>query len=213
VFINQIKEIFMKTTKFIPATVASLVAVFGLAHPEMGWAKSARDTIKGWVEESSDAIKKGIDQCGDDLNAIQDYLNYYHWKGVLEDEATSGPVTLKHLELNDHSKAVVVKPGEKIDAEVKCILDPEHCSIFGLYRIVVGIKGEGPQVVIGHESGLIARKSWETFTLRAPDKPGLYQIRFKPVDAYLKSTALQAWKDEDGNEPDGTTTIGIIVVK
>ncbi len=203
----------MKNAKFMPATVACLVAVFGLAHPEMGWAKSARDTIKGWVEESSDTIKKGIDELGDDLNGIQDYLNHYHWKGVLEDAATSGPVTLKHLELNDHSRAVVVKAGEKIDAEVKCILDPEQCSIFGLYRIVVGIKGEGPQAVIANESGLIARKSRESFTLIAPDKPGLYQIRFRPVDAYFQSTALHAWKDEAGNEPDGTTTIGIIVVK
>lgn len=203
----------MKNAKFMPVAVACLIAAFGLVHSEMGWTKSTRDTIKGWVEESSDAIKNGIDELGDDLNAIQDYLNHYHWKGVLEDKATSGPATLKHLELNDHSRAVAVKAGEKIDAEVTCIIDPEQCSIFGLYRIVVGIKGVGPQAVIGNESGLLAGKSRETFTLKAPDKPGIYEIRFKSVNAYLQSTAIHAWQDEAGNEPDGTTTIGIIIVQ
>ena len=203
----------MKTTKFIPAAATCLVAVLGLVHPETGWTRSARDTIKGWVEESSEALKKGVDELGNDFNAIQDYLNHYHWKGVLEDTATSGVATLKHLELNDHSRAVIVKPGEKIDAEVKCILDSEQCSIFGLYRIVIGIKGEGPQTVIGNESGLIAGTSREKFTLKAPDKPGVYQIRFRPVDAFFQSAALNAWRDKEGNEPDGTTTIGIIVVK
>lgn len=203
----------MKSAKFIPVTIACLVAVLGLTYPESGQANSVRDTVKGWIEKSSDAFKKGVDELGDDFNAIQDYLNHYHWKGILEDKATSGPITLKHLELNNHSRAVVVKPREEIDAKVKCILDPEQCSIFDLYKIVVGIQGEGPQAVIGNESGLIAGKSREKFTLKAPDKPGVYQIRFRPVNTYFQSTALHAWKDEAGKEPDGTTTIGLIVVK
>lgn len=113
----------MKTVKFVPIATAFVIAVTGLAHPETGWAKSTRDTIKDWVEEGSDALKKGINELGDDFNAIQDYLNNYHWKGILQDKATSGAATLKHLELNDHSRAIIVKPGESIEAEVKCILE------------------------------------------------------------------------------------------
>jgi len=203
----------MKNIKFVPVATICLVVVLGLVSPEMGWAKSTRDTVKSWIEESTDALKNGIDKLGDDFNEIQDYLNNYHWKGIFADKATSGPATLKQLELNDHSRAVVVKPGEKIDAEVKCILDPEQCSILGLYRIVVGIQGEGPQAVIGNELGLFPGKTREKFTLQSPEKPGVYQIRFRPVDAYFKSSALDAWIDEAGNEPDGTTTIGIIIVK
>ncbi|HLB59480.1 MAG TPA: hypothetical protein VJL87_05290, partial [Bdellovibrionota bacterium] len=105
------------------------------------------------------------------------------------------------------------KPGEKIEAEVQCSLDAEQCSVFGVYRIVVGIKGEGAQAVIGNESGLVAGKTVEKFTLIAPEKAGMYQIRFRSVEAFLKKTALDAWKDEEGNEPDGKTTIGIIFVK
>ena len=203
----------MKNTKFILALTTCMVAIFGISHPETGWANSAKDKIKDWVEEGSDILKKGIDELGEDFNAIQDYLDHYHWKGILEDKATSGPATLKHLELNDHSRVVIVKPGEKIDAEVKCILDAKQCSSLGFYRIVVGIKGEGPQALIGNEAGLLAGKSREQFTLNAPDKAGMYQIRFRTVDTFFQSIALNAWKDDMGNEPDGTTTIGIIIVK
>lgn len=204
----------MKNAKFISAATTCLVALLGVTHPDTGWTKSVEDTVKDWIEEGAEAIKKGVDDLGDDFNAIQDYLDHYHWKGIIEDKATSGPATLEHLELNEHSRAIVVQPGEKIEAEVKCSLDVEQCSIFGLYRIVVGIKGEGPQAVIGNEfGGLGAGKTREQFTLTAPDKPGMYQIRFRPVDAFFKETALNAWKDEEGNEPDGKTTIGIIFVK
>jgi hypothetical protein len=203
----------MNHTKFLSIATSCLVSVLGVTMPQTGWAKSAGDTVKGWIEDSATALQKGVDKLGNDFEAIQDHLEHYSWKGIIEDTATSGPVTLKHLELNDHSRAVVVKPGERIEAEVKCNLDPDQCSIFGLYRIVVGIKGEGPQAVIGNEAGLVAGKTREQFVLIAPSKPGMYQIRFRPVDAVFKSTALNAWKDSEGNEPDAKTTIGVIIVK
>ncbi len=206
----------MKNAKFIPVATTCLVALLGLTYSNTVQAKSigdAVDAVKGWVEDAAEALKKGVDALGDDFNAIQDYLDHYHWKGIIQDKATSGPATLKHLELNENSRAIVVKPGEKIEAEIKCILDAKQCSTFGFYRIVVGIKGEGPQAVIGNELGLAAGRTREKFTLTAPNEPGMYQIRFRPVDALFEATALDAWKDEEGNEPDGKTTIGIIIVK
>ncbi len=203
----------MKYMKFTSVATTCLVALLGLTYPNTACAKSVEKTVKEWIDDGSEALKKGTDKLGDDFNAIQDYLNNYHWKGLIEEKATSGPATLKHLELNDYSKVVVVKPGETIEAEVKCNLDPDQCSIYGVYRIVVGLKGKGPQAVIANESGLIAGKTREKFTLLAPEEPGMYQIRFRTVDALFQSTALAAWIDEEGNEPDGTTTIGIIFVK
>lgn len=190
-----------------------LTALLGAACVNTGYAESVRDTVKEWVEEGSEGLKKSIDALGDNLEAIQDYLNNYHWKGLIEENATSGPATLKQLKLNGHSIAVAVHPGEKIEGQVKCDLDSEKCSVLGVYRIVVGIKGEGPQAVIANESGLVAGKTRETFTLTAPNKPGIYQIRFRSVDALLETTALNAWVDDKGDEPNGETTIGIIFVK
>ncbi len=203
----------MKNVKFIPVATTCLAVLLGLAYPNTARAKSVGEAVKGWVEDGAQALKKGVDKIGNDFNAIQDYLDHYHWKGLIEDTATSGPATLRHLELNDNSRAIVVKPGEQIEAEVKCILDSKQCAKFDLYRIVVGIEGVGPQAVIGNELGLAAGTTREKFTLTAPNKPGMYQIRFRPVDAFFESTALHAWKDDQGNEPDGKTTIGIIIVK
>jgi len=202
----------MKNIKCAIAKIC-LVALFGVTNLQARESHSIDDKVKDWINDGSEALQKGVDQLGDDCRAIQDYLNNYHWKGLIQDKAASGPATLKYLELNQHSRAVIVKPGEKIEAEVKCDYDTEKCSVFGIYRIVVGIKGEGPQTVIGNESGLIAGKTIEKFTLIAPEKKGIYQVRFRSVDALFKTTALNAWEDENGNEPDGTTTIGIIVVK
>jgi len=204
----------MKNAKFMSAATTCLVVLLGVTHPDTGWAKSVEDTVRGWIEDGAEALENAVEELEDDFNAIQNYLDHYHWKGVIEDKATSGPVTLQHLELNGHSRAVIVQPGEKIEAEVKCSLDAEQCSVFDLYRVVVGIKGEGPQSVIGNELGLGVGKTSEKFTLIAPGKPGVYQIRFRSVlDAFFKETALHAWKDEEGNEPDGKATIGIIFVK
>jgi hypothetical protein len=202
----------MKNVKLTIAKTC-LLALLGVSHFNVGWTKSVDDKVKGWIEDSSEALKKGVDKLGDDFAAIQQYLNNYHWKGLIEKEAASGPATLKHLKLNDHDTAVVVKPGEEIEAEVECHLDSEQCSIFGVYRIVVGLKGEDAQAVIGNELGLVAGKSNEKFTLKAPDEAGMYQIRFRVVNALFKDKALNSWKDEHGNEPDGTTTIGVVIVK
>jgi hypothetical protein len=202
----------MKNIKFAIAKTC-LVALLSVTYLNAGESQSIEDKVKDWIDHSSETLKNGVEKLGDDFNAIQDYLNNYHWKGLIQDKATSGPVTLKHLELNEHSRAVIVKPGETIEAEVKCNLDAEKCSVFSVYRIVVGLKGEGPQAVIGNESGLLPKKTIEKFTLTAPEKAGMYQIRFRSVDTLFKSTALKAWKDDNDNEPDGTTTIGIIFVK
>ncbi len=202
----------MKTIKFTIAKTC-LVALFGVTQLNAGGSQSVEDKVKDWIVDSSEVLKRGVDKLGHDFNSIQDYLNNYHWKGLIQDKAASGPVTLKRLELNEHPRAVVVRPGEKIEAEVKCIFDSDKCSVFKVYRIVVGLKGEGGQAVIGNESGITAGKTIENFTLTAPEKPGMYQVRFRAVDAVFKTTAFNAWEDENGNEPDGTTTIGIIFVK
>lgn len=199
--------------KKITLITAATVALLGITSMNTAWTKSVEDKVKDWVDDCSKSLKKGVEELGEDFDAIQDYLNNYSWKGIIQEKASSGPATLSHLELNEHSKAIVVKPGETIDAEVKCDLDSKQCSALGVYRIVVGIPGEGPQAVIGNESGLFAGKTREKFTLTAPEKKGFYQIRFRPVDALFQSTALDGWVDDHNHEPSAKTTIGIIVVK
>ena len=107
----------------------------------------------------------------------------------------------------------MVRPGERIKGIVQCQVDRDQCSALSLYRIVVGIQGKGPQITIGNELGMTAGESLEQFDLIAPAEPGIYQVRFKLVEALFEQTAFEKWLDENGHEPDATTTIGVIVVK
>lgn len=203
----------MKNMKLLSVATVCMVTLLGVVAPSVGQAKPVGEKIKDWIDDFSESLKDGVDKLGDDAHAIQSYLDNYHWKGMIQDRASSGVATLKHLELNGHARATIVKPGEKIEADVNCDLDTSKWSALSLYRVVIGMKDVGPQAVIGNEWGPMAGRTREKFTLTAPDKPGFYQIRFRTVDALLKTSALDSWKDEKGDEPDGTTTIGILLVK
>jgi hypothetical protein len=202
----------MKTTK-IRSLTFFLIALVGVAHFDAVLAKSVGEKTKHFIDEASESLKKGVDKLGDDMNSIQSYLDNYHWKGLIQDEATSGVATLKHLELKNHAKAIVVKPGERVEGIVQCNLDREQCSNLKVYRVVLGLQGKGAQTTIGNELGVVAGESLESFALVAPSEAGIYQIRFRTVEGLFEKTALDGWLDGEGNEPDGTTTIGLIVVR
>lgn len=184
-----------------------VIAIFLFAGPNLVNA-SVEDKIKKTVDQAADSIKSAVDSIGNDISAVQNYFDNYHWKGIMQEEATSGVATLRNLHLNGHGVAVAVKPGERIVGEVDCSIDREACSSLGYYRVVIGIHNRGGQTTIGNSVGLSAGESHEQFVLIAPSEPGLYQIRFQTVDAYFESSALSEW-----NDPDGTTTIGLILVK
>jgi hypothetical protein len=202
----------METTRRFKYALLVLIAIC-IVNLNMGFAKPVDDKIKDFIDDAADSLKGAVDKFGDDLMAIQKYLENYHWKGLIQDEATAGPTTLKHLHLNGHPRVIVARPGERISAFVQCNLDRDKCSALSLYRVVLGIKGQGAQTTIGNDFGLAAGESLENFVLIAPATPGVYQIRFRTVESLLEAPALKAWLDDKGNEPDGTTTVGIIYVK
>ncbi|MBI2743617.1 MAG: hypothetical protein HYX48_06845 [Chlamydiales bacterium] len=139
-------------------------------------------------------------------------VDSYPWKGLVEDEATSGVVTLSDLKLNGHSRVAIVKPGEEVQAEVQCSFDRAHCSKFSLYRIVIGIEGTGPLTSIYNSFCLLTERSHEKFVFKAPEKTGLYQLRFRVANTLYKKDALLTWTDKQGEEPGAGTTIGILIV-
>lgn len=202
----------MKSKIFTTLTIL-LPALLCVAHVNTVWAKSKDERTKSCIDDSITILKNAIDNLEDDIDSIQNYLNNYPWKGVIPEQATSEAAILKNLCLNGYSKAVAVKPGERIQGAVKCILDKDRCPYLGMYRVVLGIKEEGAQTTIGKELGLAPGENDETFNLIAPKDTGIYQIRFRLVHKILPGAALDAWTDDEGNEPDETTTIGFIIVK
>jgi hypothetical protein len=176
-------------------------------------AKDVDQKVKEFIDRAADNLKQGIDKLGDDMVKAQEYLENYAWKGIVQDRATSGAETLSHLKLNKRGNIVVARPGEVVQGKVVCSLDSEIAHTLHVYRVVIGIDGEGPQTSIGTSLGAYGGSSEEKFSLKAPMKPGMYQIRFRTTDNILESRALDAWIDEKGDEPGPSTTIGIIYVK
>jgi hypothetical protein len=175
-------------------------------------ARNIEEEITQTIDDISDSCKKAVESLGHKVDAMQTYLENYRWKGIIQDRATSEFETLSHLKLNDHSRIVAVKSGEKIQGVVNCFLDPKKVSFFNIYRVVVGLKGVGPQSAIGKSLGASAGETTEHFTLVAPKTPGFYQVRFRMSDYLLESSAMEAWYDDEGQEPDASTTIGLIYV-
>ncbi len=181
-------------------------ALFCMAN--VSWAKSVEEKAKKFIDETAGALKQAVDQFGDNVSEIQSYLDHYHWKGVLEDQSTTDPVTLKNLRLNGHDKVVVVLPGERVEGRVTCTYAQEQCAALTYYRIILGIKDQGAQTTIAGTLGAFAGESHEDFVLIAPATRGMYQIAFQPTEALLESTALAQWRDPEGVKP-----IGFIIVK
>lgn len=201
------KNIKLRSLRFAFAVLLGLIACTRV------WAGSFEDRIQEKIDRSVKELKEKINRLGEDREAIQDYLNKYDWKGIIQDKAYADGVTLKNLKLNGHRRVTVVRPGELIEASVICDLDRKQCSAVKLYRVVIGLKGEGAQTTIGNELGMVAGESCENFRLSAPSKPGIYQVRFRLVESYREGKALKNWEDKEGNEPDARTTIGLLAVK
>lgn len=199
------KLIMMDSKKLIIFMISAL-------SMNLGWATNSE--IKEKVNQATETFRKGIEKCGDKVDDIQQYLRNYDYKGVIKDYVVSGPATVHHLTLNGDNRAVVVRPGERIEGIIKYKIDKERCKDIKYHRLLIGYKNLGPQTTVAAGLGYITDKENENrFTLVAPQKPGLYQIRFRSVENFTETEALKHWTDEDGNEPSIKKTIGIVVVK
>ncbi len=194
------------------AQTAFILSIFLMSYSNLH-ARDLKEKVKRGIENVSENIKKKVDELAGDAAALQSYFDEYSWKGMIEDEVTVEPATLSNVQMKGHSKATIVKPGEEIECQANCFLDPNKCSSLSFYRVVIGIKGEGAQTTIGNCLGTVAGKSTEKWVLRAPEKPGIYEVRFRVVTHFTESEALKSWVDEKGKEPHAKTTIGIVVVQ
>lgn len=189
------------------------VALLTLGSSNLAWAKSAEkknteEKIKSGIDTAADTLKRGVEKTGDKIEDIQNYFRKkFHEKTV------SGMVTVTDVKFNGHNLAAVVKPGERIEGELKCTLSNDKTVDLKYHRLILGFKGEGAQTTIGTGWGHFADKQHkESFVLIAPTKPGLYKVRFRPVESLTEHEALKKWRD-NCQEPGKEATIGLIYVK
>ena len=129
-------------------------------------------------------------------------------QSLLPNSATYGPVKLTNLTLNGNSNVVIVNPEEKINGSTNYTYDGQGGSI---NQIIVGIGGQyKAQACIYNGSGQGSGSS--TFTLTAPNVPGIYYIRFRYAQAFgCQQGALDWWRID--KVPTAEANIGIIIVR
>jgi hypothetical protein len=201
------------TKSFIILTVALLA----VGSSNLAFAKSTESKIKEAIDTAADKLKSGVEKAGDKIEDVQNYFQNYDWKGVIQEKAAVGPATVTDIKLNGYHRAVIVKPGERIEGELKVLLDKDQIKDIKYHRLVIGLKDAGAQTAFGVGGGfgyLVGdREHKESFTLIAPTEPGLYQVRFRPVECLTEHEALKKWNDDKGNQPDGKSTIGFVLVR
>ncbi len=171
------------------------------------------DQIAASLQEATHSLEQEISHLGNNKNRIQDVVKKYNWNKWLPDQASYGPATLSGLKLGGVKKAIVAKPGQKIEGEVVCSLDRKECSALSLYRVVLGIKNKGGQTTVFNHFGIRAGKETDHFTLTAPKEKGVYQVGFRVVEAAREGTAIQAFDDRNNENGWGEpVTIGVIIV-
>lgn len=111
----------------------------------------------------------------------------------------------------DSGKVVYAAPGEKISGQAQ-LEDLGTKLFFEFTQIIVGLDGIGAQDGIEYRNPVSFIPPREfPFTLVAPEKPGIYEVRFKEAGAYTVKDAIDCWWNV-GHAPTEQSTIGLVVV-
>lgn len=123
---------------------------------------------------------------------------------------TYGQVALLGFNLNNSGNKIIVKPGEIIPATAMYLYYCPVCKDNSINQIIVGIAGEGAQACL--YNGSTEGQGAANFTLTAPQKPGVYQVRFRYAQAYSCQEAVKYWWNVD-HAPTAQATVAIIMVQ
>lgn len=167
-------------------------------------------TVKNKAEKKFYELEFKFRQAKADVEAIREYLDRDQNMAILSDEVTTGPVTVTQMQFNDSKKALIVKASDEVISSCEVNLDEAKCKTGASYFVVFGIKDKGPQIALGPIDG---GASSINFSFTAPDKIGVYQIRFRVVEAKTEEEALFGWFNEAGNEPAANSTLALLIVR
>ena len=143
---------------------------------------------------------------------FSEYLQECPWIGLIANQITYGPITISDVNIHDGDKLAFASPGETLNGMLKYKVDSKDLDSLHLYHLVIGIKKEGAQDCITHNLGMWNSKGHGHFSLKAPEKPGIYEVRFLFTEGLTCARAREAWNS--GNEkPSAAATIGIIIVE
>lgn len=147
----------------------------------------------------------GLDQCigmhAKDIPGI----------GLISDSIEFDGITLSHFRFDNDKKYTYVEPEQEVAVHMHYDIDASLLKTLHLHHLVIGLYDDGPQQCILHSLGVIDSHGVICTTVKAPKKPGVYQVRFCHASGLSDSEAQTAWWRADG--PSAKTIVGIIVVK
>jgi hypothetical protein len=116
---------------------------------------------------------------------------------------------LSGLNMNDQGNQVIVQPSSTIKVSTQYIYHCDTCKSDLNNQILVGLGGRSAQACI--YNGGAQGQGAADFSLKAPAKPGKYDVRFLPIQAMDCNDALKIGWDADSS-PSKVTTVGTILV-
>jgi hypothetical protein len=143
---------------------------------------------------------------------LKDYLQECPWLGLIANQITFGPITVSNVHIHDKDKLAIVAPGEKLNGSLKYKVDAKDLESLHRYHLVIGIKGEGAQDCVTHNLGIWNSKGTGNFTLKAPEKQGIYEVRFLLSEGLTCCGARDVWNSGQ-DKPSSAATIGVIIVE
>lgn len=141
-----------------------------------------------------------------------DYFQEFPWMGLIADKINYGPITISDVNIHDGDKLAVVAPGETLKGTLRYRVNSKDLEALHRYHLVIGIKGQGAQDCVTHNLGMWDSKGRGKFTLKAPQKAGLYEVRFLFTEGLTCEGAREAWNSGQC-QPSAAATIGVIIVE
>lgn len=152
-------------------------------------------------------------------DSIGDYVKDVPGIGLISDEVNFEGITLKNLafvkedEQGEHTvsdKYVITEPGSLHKVHADYELDSDVLSNLDLHHFIYGLYDDGPQGCLLHSLGVMSGKGFLDFTVKAPEEPGVYQLRFCHAQGYA---SYEHVKDKWWRNASVNTIMGIVVVK
>lgn len=143
---------------------------------------------------------------------MNDYFQEFPWIGLIVNKINYGPITISDVNIHDGDKLALAAPGETLNGSLKYKIDSKDLELLHRYHLVIGIKGLGAQDCVTHNFGIWDSKGKGEFTLKAPEKAGVYEVRFFFTEGLTCDGAREAWNTAQ-DKPTAAATIGIIIVE
>jgi hypothetical protein len=144
---------------------------------------------------------ENIDKYAEDIPGIGLILNTIKFDGI----------TISNFYFENNKKFIFVEPNQDFSACMHYSIDASALKTLKRHHLIIGLYDAGPQQCILHAYGIKDSEGEVCATLKAPEKKGVYQVRFCHSIGLTDDEAQKAWWRGEG--PSAKTIVGIVVVK